>query len=246
MMNKLINYFKQGKGRGLRAVFIFSTIIAVLSWGMIHYSIKEFPNDPDLNAFVEQLPAIVIQDGIVTEPANANNVYPFKNQPIFYLQSDRDAVSPLSANGFYLTRKNFSIVSDGTIQRNFPLSSTMIITPDSLMNLIRSFVFWVPVIWGVAYFIILFLFYLVVVGVSALIAKICRFKLNKGAVWRSASFSMIAILLIDMIMSILGYSVGQSTYPLLVQLLISILLVLLILFGIRENKETPKNEKKKK
>ena len=242
MMNKLIDYFKQGKGRGLKAVFIFSTIIAFLTWGMVHYSIKELPNDPDLNAFVEQLPAIVIQDGIVTEPANANNVYTFKNLPIFYLQSDRDVVSPLAASGFYLTRKNFSVVSNGTVQRSFLLSNAMTITPDSLMKLIRSFVFWVPVVWGLFYFIILYLFYLVVVGITALIAKICRFKLNKGAIWRATSFSTIIILLIDIVMSILGYSVGGRTYPMLVQLLMTILLVLLILFGIRENKE----EKKKK
>ncbi|MBR6231666.1 MAG: DUF1189 family protein [Alphaproteobacteria bacterium] len=245
-MNKLISYFKQGKGRGLKAIFAFSAIIALLTWGLAHYSIKELPQNADLNAFIEQLPTIVIQDGIVTEPANANNVYTFSNQPIFYLQSDRDSVSPLSANGFYLTRKNFSIVSNGVIQRNFSLANTMTITPDLLIKIIRSIAFWVPVIWGLFYFVILSLFYLVVVGISALIAKICRFQLNKGAVWRSASFSTIVILLIDIIMSILGYSLGGGTYPMLVQLLITILLVLLILYGIRENNGEVKEQKKKK
>ena len=43
-MNKLINYLKQGKGRGLRVLLIFSVIFSLLSWGL---------NYPRLNTLLQ-------------------------------------------------------------------------------------------------------------------------------------------------------------------------------------------------
>lgn len=236
-MNKLINYFEQGKGRGLRSMLIFSILIGLLTWGIAYYSIKELPQNTELNAFIEQLPTIVIQDGIVTEPANVNNSYSFENQPIFYLQSDRDTVSLLSANGFYLTRKHFTVIANGEVKSDFLLKNTITITHASIVDAIRTFVFWLPIIWGIIYFTIIWLYYLIVVGISSLIIWIGRFKLNKGTIWRSASFAAISILLIDISVSAFGYSIGYSAYPLLIQLFLSILLVLLITFGIHKKEE---------
>ena len=244
-MQKLINYFKQGKGRGLRAMLIFSTLIGLLLWGTTYAFVKQVPQNSDLNAFVGQLPTIVIQNGEVVEPANTNKAYTFKGRPIFYLQTDRNEIAQFSPDGIYLTRKLFAFVGGGQLQQGTYLSGTTTVTPDLIMKVIRSFVFWTPIILGVVYFAILWIFYLLVVGVSALISLICRFRLNKGAIWRSASFATIAVLLIDIVMSMFGYSVGRSTYPMVVQLITCVLLVLLIVFGIRERAET-KNEVKKK
>ncbi|MGN0919416.1 MAG: DUF1189 family protein [Alphaproteobacteria bacterium] len=237
-MKKLINYLKQGKGRGLRAMLIFTALIGFLLWGMIYTYVRKVPENADLNAFVNQLPTIVIQNGEVVEPAGLNKPYAFKGQSIFYLQTDRDEVSPFSADGIYLTRKIFAFVAGGQIQQATSLSGDAVVTPENLMKAIRSFVAWTPVILGGFYFTILWVFYLLVVSLSALIALICRLRLNKGAVWRSASFATIAVLLIDIIMGMLGYSVVSARYPMLIQLLTTILLVLLIAFGIREKKKT--------
>ena len=244
-MQKLITYLKEGKGRGLRAMLIFSALVGVLLWGMTYIYVRKIPASADLNAFVNQLPTIVIQNGEVVEPARTNKTYAFKGHPIFYLQTDRDEVSRFSADGIYLTRKVFAFVGGGQLQQGAYLSGNVVVTPATLMKVIRSFVFWTPIALGLVYFTILWIFYLLVVGVSALITLICRFKLNKGAIWRSASFATIAVLLIDVIMSLFGYSVGKNTYPMVVQLFTTLLLVLLIVYGIRERKTEVKELKKK-
>ena len=39
-MNKLINYLKQGKGRGLRIMLVFSAIFSLLSWGLNYFRLN--------------------------------------------------------------------------------------------------------------------------------------------------------------------------------------------------------------
>ncbi len=244
-MQKLINYFKQGNGRGWRAMLIFSILIALLTWGIFCLTLKDISTNPELNKFIGQLPTISIQNGEVVEPQNANLVYFVKNQPIFYLQSDRATVLPNSPDGYYLTRNTFAVVAAGQIQQVQALSGTIKITPEGILKAIHLFAIWVPVLLAIFYFVTLWIFYLIATAISALICLISCFKLNKGAVWRSASFATIAVLLIDIVMGLFGYSVGRATYPLIVQLITCVLLVLLIAFGIRE-KTAPKKEDKKK
>ena len=249
-MNKLIAYFKNGKGYGLKAILVFSVFIAVLLWGMTYSILYSVPNNPDLNQFLNQLPAITIQDGQVITPAHANTAYSFKGHPVFYLQTDKDEVSPFSVDGFYLTRHAFSVVSDGQVRTRIPLSTNTTVTPENIMSVIRSFVLWAPILLAVFYFAILWIFYLVVVGVSALILAvtglILKFKFDAGTIWRSASFSSIAILLLDIIMGFFGYSIGRMTYPMLFQTLAAVILVLIINIGLRQKKVVESLPKKKK
>ena len=88
-MNKLITYLKQGNGHGLKAVLIFTLLISFLLWGIIYAFVRKIPDNSALNDFIHQLPTVVIQDGIVVEPANANTTYSVQGQPLFYLQTDQ-------------------------------------------------------------------------------------------------------------------------------------------------------------
>ena len=162
-MNKLISYLKKGNGRGLKAVLIFTLLISFLLWGITYAFIRKIPDNSTLNEFIHQLPTIVIQDGIVVEPANVNTTYSVKGQPLFYLQTDRDGVPPFAPDGVYLTRKMFVFVAQGQVQQGAFLSGNVTITPNILMRLIRSFVVWIPVILGITYFLVLWVFFTVFV-----------------------------------------------------------------------------------
>ena len=266
-MNKLITYFKQGKGRGLRAMLFFSILVGISLWGVIYTPLKNIPQNKALNQFIDQLPTIVLEEGVVVEPADTNASYTFNGQPIFFIQTDREDVAPLSATGIYLTRTNIAFVSDSHVQQISSLTGSTIITHDTIIGIIRSIVNWTPVILALVYFLVLWLSYLIVVGVSSLIVKACRFKLSKGAIWRSATFSTICVFLLNVAMGFKGYGLSSFvgmvlasiffSYPIVPsplftpqrvifsQEFISILLILLIAFGIREKKEVEKEIKKK-
>ena len=50
-MNKLINYIKQGKGRGLRTMLIFSVLATLLTWGTNYSKIEQtFQTNPDFSS----------------------------------------------------------------------------------------------------------------------------------------------------------------------------------------------------
>ena len=41
-MQKLITYLKQGKGRGLLAMLIFSVLVALISWGLNYLTLEQY------------------------------------------------------------------------------------------------------------------------------------------------------------------------------------------------------------
>ena len=152
-MNKFINYVKQGKGRGLRAMLIFSVLFSLFYWV-----------------------------------------------------------------GFY-----------AVLSESF---SGILVHPIFLTSLFAG-------IWIV---------YLMVVGVSALLYKLLRLKLEKGAVWRATSVSLIVILgtsllmnLLAFLMALMGGNVFQL-YPLVFILILSVSLATFFLSSVSEAKETKKKK----
>ena len=171
-MNKLITYFKQGKGRGLKAMLIFSVLVGLSLWGIIHAVARTIPENAHLNELIDQLPTLVIKDGTVVEPANINRTYFVNGHPLFYLQTDRDEVSPFSEDGIHLTRKMIALISEHQIQRGSFLSGNMTITSITIKEIISSAAIWTPIMAAIFYFALLWLFYFLVLGISALLAWI--------------------------------------------------------------------------
>ena len=146
-MNKLINYLKQGKGRGLRAMLIFSAIFSLLSWGMNYFR---------LNTFAQHL-------------------------------------------GYFA---------------------------------------------GVFAFV--WLLYAVVLLLSAFLGWVCRLKLAKGVLWRTTTFSIIAILTVGVslllalyILMLFGETAVQL-YPIVITILLPVILVMLVASGISDSKQSKK------
>lgn len=161
-MQKLITYLKQGKGRGLKVMFIFSILATLLSWGMNYNKLEQIPS-----------------------------------------------MTP-----------------------NFPTLNTL----------------WLHVGFVLAALIGIWFLYIVVVGISTLLALIFKLRLTKGTIWRTSTVSLIGLFFVSLLFSIIGYILilfGQIAvlfYPIIIMILIPVLLVVLIAFALAE----PKEGKKKK
>ena len=241
-MQKLIHYFKEGKGRGLRAMLVFSVLIGLLSWGVMSFLLNTLEKNWELKKFINQLPEITIENGEVVSPANTNAIYSLSSglPVVLFLQTERDYPTNDASDGFYLTRKAFSIVESNQIQQ-YPLIENSVINAEKMNNLLRAFIVLVPIFISVLYFVVLWLFFLLVTAISAFFAWIFRFQLSKGAMWRSASFATISIMLICIVMGFFGYvtpaiSIFGLPAPLATQAILAVLLTMLISFGIRKKK----------
>ncbi len=161
-MQKLLNYLKQGNGRGLKAMLIFSVLATLLSWGMNYNRLEQIPS-----------------------------------------------MTP-----------------------NFPILNTL----------------WLHVGFVLAALTGVWFLYLLVVGISALLALIFKLKLTKGTICRSTTVTLIVLFLISLLFSIIGYvlslfgEIAILFYPIIIMILTPVLLVMLIAFGTADKKE----DKKKK
>ena len=154
-MQKLITYLKNGNGRGLKLMLIFSVLATLLSWGMNYGKLEQIPS-----------------------------------------------MTP-----------------------NFPALNTL----------------WLHVGFILAALIGVWFLYIVVVGISALLTF--KLKLTKGTIWRTTTVSLIALFLISLLFSVIGYILilfGQIAilfYPVIIMILIPVLLVTVIAFVLAEPKE---------
>lgn len=161
-MQKLITYLKQGNGRGLKLMLIFSVLATLLSWGMNYNKLEQIPS-----------------------------------------------MTP-----------------------NFPTLNTL----------------WLHVGFVLAALIGIWFLYIVVVGISALLALIFKLRLTKGTIWRTSTVSLIGLFFVSLLFSIIGYILilfGQIAvlfYPIIIMILIPVLLVTVIAFALAE----PGEGKKKK
>ena len=161
-MQKLITYLKQGKGRGLRGMLLFSILATLISWWMYYSTL-------------EKLPQIL--------PTLSSNMLP-----------------------------------------------------------------WIHVGFIVSTFVFIWLLYWVVVGISALLAKIFQLKLMKGLICRSAFISIVSLFILSVLFTVIAYLLnllGETAvqfYPIVIMVLLPILLVMLIACGLAEQKEGKKKK----
>ena len=131
--------------------------------------------------------------------------------------------------------------------------------PNNYPNISESSLPMIHLAFIFASFILIWLLYLIIVGISAFFSWAFRLKLSKGAVWRTTTFSMITFFLISILTSLIGsfllFIIGAilplsmapvntvilSVFSPIVYLIVFlVLLITLILFGIRGPKEKKK------
>lgn len=113
------------------------------------------------------------------------------------------------------------------------------------VSVLSGFPFYNPAIllMGGTYLVVLWLFYLLLVGLTALITKIARIRLNKGAVWRMAMATTIFVFILDLVMGFTGHPfpviiAGGYPMPLVVQFLTCLVLTVACLVLMRQKVAT--------
>lgn len=201
--------------RGLWIVFAFNLLVGLVVWWAAGDVLKVSIENPVMAEFVDSIPTIAIEDKTVVDPVNLNTVRTLGGTPLLYIQTDRDYVGVgVIHDGIYFTRKAISILNNGVLQSQLELPQTAVITSQKIHTFLHYVVVWVPVLLALLYFIRLWILYLILVGLTALIAAIpaIRKKLVPYTVWRSAACAYIAVLFFDFLAGYFGYGLPILTY----------------------------------
>lgn len=124
-MLKLYSYMLNGSGRGKRYLLLLAVIFAAVVSLLFYATWSAYLFSSEGKTFLEKLPALSIENGEVTQPADVSWEY-LINVPESISDSGEMSVvidttqadfNPLTApkNGLYLTRSDLYFVKDGTI-----------------------------------------------------------------------------------------------------------------------------------
>lgn len=201
--------------KGLWIVFTFNLLIAVVVWWAGSNVLKGAFESPIFKDFIESIPTITIENSTVKDPMNLNTSRSIGGMPLLYIQTDRDYVGVGSIqDGIYITRKAISIFNNGAVQTQLNLPEKGLINPEKIHTYFHRFAIWAPAILGALYILRLWIFYLLLVGLTALVSLIptIRKKLAPCSVWRYAMWAHVGVLGTDFIANYFGYGLPVLTY----------------------------------
>ena len=243
------------KSRGLKFVLLFNLIIACLIWWGGSSMLKANFQNPIFTSFIDSIPTITVEDNTVIDPIDQNTVIHLGAKPFLYIQTDRDYVGVGAIqDGLYLTRKSITILEQGNTLAVIELPDDTVISSEKVHQFFRNIILWIPVIFAVICLGYLWIFYLALVGVTALTNLLIK-RFGKQAplycVWRCSTIAMLAVLICDFTLSFLGYSIPTLTiygYPtMLSQLFVSWLVAVgLVCVETFNSNKTEKSETKTK
>lgn len=245
-MKRLVNYLKEGKGRGLRAMLIFTILLGGFFWYFTSTGMKNILSVPEVQAFVQSIPDIEIKDGVVIKPANMNVTKNFGPIPLLRIQTDRDTLTQINQAGFYLTKKAFYWTSNGAVN-SVALPQALTINQEVIQTALRKVVTWFPVLYGLFYVAIIWAFYLILVGVTALIGCVAgKMTVNKGTIWRLAMTTSIFVFVLELVLTFCRVPFPYVFCPFFSEFVICLILNLAALIALRHKATaTTKNKKKK-
>ena len=201
--------------RGLWIVFTFNLLIGAIVWWAGSSILKTTFGSPVFTDFINSIPAITIENKTVVDPLNLNTSRSLGGMPLLYIQTDRDNIGVGAIqDGIYITRKAISILNNATVQQTFELPEKGVINAELVHKYFHRFAIWAPALLGLLYVARLWIFYLLLAGLVALIALIpaLRKKLAPYAVWRYAMWAHVGVLGLDFISSYFGYPLPMLTY----------------------------------
>lgn len=218
------------KSRGLKIVLIFNFLVAALIWWASSNVLKSTLENPIFTAFIDSVPTLTIKDNTIVNPVDLNTVRNLGNDPLLYIQTDRDNIGVgVIQDGIYITRKAVSVLINSNVVSQIELPEEGVISPEKIHQFFHQIIVWAPVLLALVYIGFLWIFYLALVGLTALVGLIiARFTkaIPQHSFWRCATISAVTVLLVDFAAGFMGYSLPVITYygfpiPLLVQLLIA-------------------------
>lgn len=209
--------------RGLWIVFVFNLLIGLLVFGSGFMYSKAVVESPVFVETVSDLPDLIVENKTIVKPTDLKmrffvQISPTHVIPV-YVQTDRDYVGELAVpDGLHITRKAFSLVLNGQLLAQDELSEiskTGVISGQTISKfLYRSCVLFFGVL-AVLVMIFLWVFYLVLVGLAALVSLIPALhkNLSKGDVWRNVMWAYVIILTLNLIGAFWGYTLPGLLFP---------------------------------
>lgn len=201
--------------RGLWIVFAFNLLVGAIVWWAGSNILNATFTSPAFTSFVDSIPTITIENKTVQSPLDLNTSRSLAGMPLLYVQTDRDYVGVGAIqDGIYITRKAISIMGDGVNQVQLDLPQSGVISPEKVHTYFHRFAIWAPAILGLLYVLRLWIFYLLLVGLVALVALIpaIRKKLAPCAIWRYAMYAQVGVLGLDFIANFFGHGLPVLTY----------------------------------
>jgi len=211
-MGKLLQWFKWGKGRGLRIVFYLSFLLTIVFGLMTYYSGKEFINSPVVSSFVKSVPSFVIKDGAIQNkdlrwasyvPGIGQN-----GKMLIVIDATQDELNFPVPDGLYVTRTMLYRVADyGTQIERSKLGEDRFISPAFLDSILYKMVASFSVVIGFVAFVFLWLSYLIVVALTALVGLILRSDLSNHRAWRVAAVIWAFVQLLSLVLWSVGIAI---------------------------------------
>ncbi len=210
-MKKLNQWFKSGKGRGLRIFTIISFLIAatVVFFGL-YPPLNNILKSQPVTEFIKTIPTFEIKNGEITNnQLQWTGTDPITGNPIFIDTSVDELKLPVPEYGAYITRKGLYFVSPEDVttkslpQKHWVISSEFVADFSAYWLIFMSLFFFV-FIWGA-----LWLLYLASVSVTYLFASLIKVKTGDRRVWRISAFSVLSLFILNILLILVSLRMGM-------------------------------------
>lgn len=205
-MKKLAQYFKAGKGRGLKIVFWSTLILSIIFGGLTFYTGHQFFKHPMITDFVNSVPTFEIKDGkIQNDKIKWVSYMPMTQIPVV-INTTLDTLSLPVPDGLYVTRSAMYSVSErGTRVDRSPLLENQEISPKLIYKTLENFAISFGIGIFLFFFIVSWLAYLIAVAFTYLFGWLVRAKLAVHRPWRVAAVTWIIGLILSMVLAMGGH-----------------------------------------
>ncbi len=167
-MQRLLNYFVNGKGIGLLGVLGLALLLWGVSGFLFNGMIKSFLNQPETMTFLEQMPTLEIKDGHIAAPLVPEQRYSFPlggGEPLILVVNTLTTDKPTLdfEQGVYVTANAVYLKTTGaeqTMKLDHTLTQT--VTPEKFKSMLLNMSGLAAVIVGFFPFLIVIVGFIIV------------------------------------------------------------------------------------
>ena len=209
IMNKILNYIKNGRGYGLKFLILYSLLLSVI----FAFQIKGLGDDfvPEMQNAADKILPIKIENGAIIEPNNEIKSVNLNFGGIifpFVLDTTVDTIDPIGLKpGIYVTRKALYSVSDKDT-RVVDFQQNMDLLQGNYVSLFKKVVWAVTIITALIGWFIPFLGYALCAILYAfcgkLVAKCKKMPINFATAMRLSVVCYFATLLLLLVLGLFG------------------------------------------
>jgi len=207
MMNKIVNYIRQGKGQGLIFLLAAAVLVTIFAVTFVKYQYNDFR--PQLISAMDEMLPFTVQNGQIVEPKDSYKKIDLKlsgedtsNVSIALVLDTRDDASDITPNayGLYFMKDKFYIVSPNKVERRS--LSDGVWDKQKAEELLDYFV---GVLWltiSVVMLAVLFLLFLIKTLIVVLFGKIAFKIFQKKGPLEFSSFMRLGAIIVAVIETI--------------------------------------------